>query len=73
MAKTTLPSSLEIAQAATLRPITDIASEIGLEPDEVELYGRYKAKVSLDVLDRLGDRPRRQADRRHRDHADARR
>jgi formate--tetrahydrofolate ligase len=52
-----LPSSLEIAQAATLRPITDIASEIGLEPDEVELYGRYKAKVSLDVLDRLGDRP----------------
>ena len=57
MAKTTLPSSLEIAQAATLRPITDIASEIGLEPDEVELYGRYKAKVSLDVLDRLGDRP----------------
>jgi formate--tetrahydrofolate ligase len=57
VAKTTLPSSLEIAQAATLRPITDIASEIGLEPDEVELYGRYKAKVSLDVLDRLGDRP----------------
>ena len=52
-----MPSSLEIAQAATLRPITDIASEIGLEPDEVELYGRYKAKVSLDVLDRLGDRP----------------
>jgi formate--tetrahydrofolate ligase len=57
VAKTTLPSSLEIAQAATLRPITDIASEIGLEPHEVELYGRYKAKVSLDVLDRLGDRP----------------
>ena len=57
MAKTTLPSSLEIAQAATLRPITDIASEIGLEPDEVELYGRYKAKDSLDDLDRLGDRP----------------
>ena len=52
-----MPSSLEIAQAATLRPITDIASEIGLEPDEVELYGRYKAKVSLDVLHRLGDRP----------------
>jgi formate--tetrahydrofolate ligase len=52
-----MPSSLEIAQSATLRPIADIASEIGLEPDEVELYGRYKAKVSLGVLDRLADRP----------------
>jgi formate--tetrahydrofolate ligase len=52
-----MPSSLEIAQAATLRPIADIASEIGLEPDEVELYGRYKAKVSLGVLKRLADRP----------------
>ncbi len=52
-----MPSSLEIAQAATLRPIADIAAEVGLEPDEVELYGRYKAKVSLDVLDRLADRP----------------
>jgi formate--tetrahydrofolate ligase len=52
-----MPSSLEIAQAATLRPIADIASELGLEDDEVELYGRYKAKVSLGVLDRLADRP----------------
>ncbi len=52
-----MPSSLEIAQAATLRPIADIAAELGLEDDEVELYGRYKAKVSLGVLDRLADRP----------------
>ena len=52
-----LPSSLEIAQAATLRPIPTSPPEIGLEPDEVELYGRYKAKVSLGVLDRLADRP----------------
>ncbi len=52
-----MPSSLEIAQAATLRPIADIAAEVGLEPDEVELYGRYKAKVDLGVLDRLADRP----------------
>jgi len=51
------PSSLEIAQAATLRPVVEIAAEIGLEPDEVELYGSYKAKVSLAVLDRLADRP----------------
>jgi formate--tetrahydrofolate ligase len=52
-----MPSSLEIAQAATLRPIAEIADEIGLEPDEVELYGRYKAKIDLSVLDRLADRP----------------
>ncbi|HLY94038.1 MAG TPA: formate--tetrahydrofolate ligase [Gaiellaceae bacterium] len=52
-----MPSSLEIAQAAELRPIADVAAEAGLEPDEVDLYGRYKAKVSLSVLDRLADRP----------------
>src|SRR4249920_1820190 len=52
-----MPSSLEIAQAATLRPVADIASELGLEADEIELYGRYKAKVDLSVLDRLADRP----------------
>ena len=50
-------SSLEIAQAATLRPIADVAEEGGIEPDELELYGRYKAKVDLSILDRLADRP----------------
>jgi formate--tetrahydrofolate ligase len=54
---TATPSSLEIAQEAQLRPITEIAAAAGLEPDEVESYGRYKAKVSLSVLDRLADRP----------------
>ncbi len=57
MATTKMPSSLEIAQQATLRPIAELATEIGLEDDEVELYGRYKAKVDLSVLDRLSDRP----------------
>src|SRR5215471_5789457 len=57
MATTKMPSSLEIAQQATLRPITEIAEEIGLTEDEVELYGRYKAKVELSVLDRLRDQP----------------
>ena len=56
MATTTL-SSLEIAQAAELRPITEIAAAAGLEPGELDLYGTYKAKVSLSVLDRLADRP----------------
>jgi formate--tetrahydrofolate ligase len=50
-------SSLEIAQAATLRPVAGLAAEIGLEPSEVELYGSYKAKVSLSVLARLVDHP----------------
>jgi formate--tetrahydrofolate ligase len=50
-------SSLEIAQSATLRPIADVAEEAGIEPDELELYGRYKAKIDLSILDRLVDRP----------------
>jgi formate--tetrahydrofolate ligase len=53
----TMPSSLRIAQEAVLRPITEIAEKAGLEPDEIDQYGRYKAKVSLSVLDRLADRP----------------
>jgi len=52
-----LKSSLEIAQEATLRPIMDIAREIGLEEDEVDLYGKYKGKVSLGALDRLAEVP----------------
>ena len=55
--KMQLPSSLEIAQSAQLRPIAEIAAEAGIEPDEVELYGRYKAKIDLSVLDRLASRP----------------
>jgi formyltetrahydrofolate synthetase len=54
---TALPSSLEIAQAATLRPIEEIAAFAGLEPDEVEPYGRTKAKIDLAVLDRLRETP----------------
>ena len=50
-------SSLEIAQEATLVPIEEIAERAGLVPDEVDLYGRYKAKINLDVLDRLAGTP----------------
>jgi formate--tetrahydrofolate ligase len=52
-----LKSSLEIAQEAVLRPIMDVALEMGLEEDEVDLYGKYKAKISLSAIDRLKDRP----------------
>src|SRR5947209_17987851 len=48
-----MPSSLEIAQAAQMQPIDRIADSIGLLPEEVEPYGRYKAKIGLDALDRL--------------------
>src|SRR5689334_20288879 len=53
---THMPSSLEIAQEARLRPIAELADDIGLQPDEVDLYGRYKAKVDLGVIDRLAGR-----------------
>jgi formyltetrahydrofolate synthetase len=53
--QTEMPSSLEIAQAATLRPIEEIAAAAGLVPEEVEPYGRTKAKIDLGVLDRLRD------------------
>src|ERR671925_145302 len=55
--QTRVPSSLEIAQQATLRPIAEIASAAGLTPEELELYGRYKGKISLSVLERLAARP----------------
>ncbi|MGH3105496.1 MAG: formate--tetrahydrofolate ligase [Gaiellaceae bacterium] len=54
---THIPSSLEIAQSARLRPVGQMALEAGLLPEEVELYGRYKAKIDLSVLDRLAGRP----------------
>ena len=52
-----MKSSLQIAQEASLQPITEIAGRIGLHPDEVHQYGRYKAKVDLSVLERLRDTP----------------
>src|SRR5215210_4852497 len=52
-----MKSSLEIAQEAELLPIETIAERVGLTPDEFEPYGRYKAKISLDVIDRLADQP----------------
>ena len=52
-----MKNSLEIAQDAELRPIEEIGTELGLEPEEIEPYGRYKGKVSLTALDRLADSP----------------
>jgi formyltetrahydrofolate synthetase len=52
-----VPSDIEIAQAAVPIPIDKIASEAGILPDELELYGKTKAKVHLSIRDRLKDVP----------------
>ena len=52
-----VPSDIDIAQAAVMKPVQNLAKEIGLIEDELELYGKYKAKVTLDVLKRLKDVP----------------
>jgi len=52
-----MKSGLEIAQAAALRPIADVASDAGILPEELKPYGATRAKVSLSILDRLADRP----------------
>ena len=52
-----MKTSLDIAREARLRPVAEIADELGLLPDEVELYGPYKAKIALKALARLADLP----------------
>src|SRR3984893_6868137 len=52
-----VPSDIEIAQAATPIPIERIAAEVGILPDELELYGKSKAKVNLSIRDRLKNAP----------------
>jgi len=52
-----MKSDIEIAQSTVMKPIVEIAESIGLEADDIELYGKYKAKVSLKVWERLKDKP----------------
>src|SRR5512142_2318960 len=52
-----VPSDIEIAQAGKLKPILQIAEELGIRENELELFGPYKAKVKLEILDRLAKRP----------------
>jgi methylenetetrahydrofolate dehydrogenase (NADP+)/methenyltetrahydrofolate cyclohydrolase/formyltetrahydrofolate synthetase len=51
-----VPSDIDIAQAAKLKPILQIAQELGIRENELELYGPYKAKIKLEILDRLKNR-----------------
>lgn len=50
-------TDVQIAQEAKMLPIKEIAGGLGIQETELELYGNYKAKVSLDVFDRLKDKP----------------
>jgi formyltetrahydrofolate synthetase len=52
-----VPSDINIAQAAELLPIVEIAQSLGLTEDDIDLYGKHKAKVHLDLLERFADRP----------------
>ena len=51
-------SDVEIAQSAKPKPVAEIAKSLGLTIDDLELYGRTKAKISLDVMDRIKDNPK---------------
>ena len=50
-------SDIEIAQSTTLRPIAEIAAELGIQEEELELYGRYKAKINERAFARLAGKP----------------
>src|SRR5512140_1282821 len=52
-----VPSDIAIAQEAKLKPILQVAEELGIRPNELELFGPYKAKVKLEILERLKNRP----------------
>ncbi len=52
-----VPSDIEIAQECNLKPITQIAEEVGLLVEEIELHGSYEAKIKLEVLERLKEVP----------------
>ena len=51
-----MKSDIEIAQSAKLKPILDIAKGVGLTEDDIEYYGKYKAKISLSVMSRAKER-----------------
>ncbi len=52
-----MKSDIEIAQSAEMLPISEIANRLGVQPEELEPYGRYKAKLSEEIFSRLSGRP----------------
>ena len=53
-----MPSALEIARQATLKPVADIAAEIGIPPWLIQPYGEHVAKIDLKAIEELQDRPK---------------
>ena len=52
-----MKTDIEIAQEAELLPITEVAAALDITPDELELYGKYKAKISDDYMKKIADNP----------------
>lgn len=52
-----MKTDIEIAQEAVMQPITDVAAKLGIAPEELELYGRYKAKISDEYIQKNQDKP----------------
>jgi formate--tetrahydrofolate ligase len=52
-----MKTDVQIAQEAKMSPIVDVAKKLGIAEDDLELYGKYKAKISLDVLKSMSDKP----------------
>ncbi len=50
-----MKTDIEIAQEAVLKPITEVAKQLGISPDELELYGKYKAKISDEYIEKIKD------------------
>ena len=52
-----MKSDIQIAQEASMLPIQEVASSLGIREDELELYGKYKAKLSDELMEDIKDRP----------------
>ena len=52
-----MKTDIQIAQEATLQPITKVAEQLGVTEDDLELYGKYKAKFSQDLIKRVQNQP----------------
>ena len=50
-------SDIEIALDSKMEPITEVAKKVGIEPDEIDLYGKYKAKITDELMDRVKNNP----------------
>ena len=52
-----MKSDIQIAQEATMQPIKEVAASIGIAEDDIELYGKYKAKISDELIERSKNNP----------------